>query len=169
MDDFDELDEESERRDSLEPKQDVRAAHCRKMAATVLKRAGITQPPVPVEILVQKAGLTTEVSSLPRGVDAVLRPADGVIEVASNQADVRQRFSIAHELGHHYLGHAHDESPIAETQANIFAGALLMPSLWLRRDLKDYRTPDALAARYEVSRDAIFIALKEARLLNKVR
>jgi Zn-dependent peptidase ImmA (M78 family) len=169
VDDFDGLEEESESRDPLEPKQDVRAAHCRKMAATVIKRAGITQPPVPVEILVQKAGLTMVVSALPRGVDAVLRPAEGIIEVATNQADVRKRFSIAHELGHHYLGHAHYESLVAEAQANIFAGALLMPSLWLRRDLKDSRSPDALAARYEVSREAIFIALKEAPLLNKVR
>lgn len=152
----------------FEPKEDVRAAHCRRVAANVLKKAGVTQPPVPVEELAQSAGLIVVRADLPRGVDALLRPNERQIEIASNQAQVRQRFSLAHELGHYHLGHAHNESQLAEAQANIFAGALLIPSLWLRRDLPKYRTPGALATRYQVSREAIFIALKDARLLNRL-
>lgn len=168
MGDFDEWAEEEERRGPVEPRGDVRAAYCRKVAQTLLKRAGVKEPPVPVEVLAAKAGLNIVKADLPRGVDATLRPVEGVIEVARDQAGVRRRFSIAHELGHHCLGHAHGDSSVAESQANIFAGALLAPGSWLRHDLPLYRTPDALAQRYQVSREVIFIALKDARLLNKI-
>lgn len=152
----------------FEPKEDVRAAYCRKVAANVLLKAGVTQPPVPVEALAKNTGLIVVKADLPRGVDALLRPDLRQIELAANQAHVRQRFSLAHELGHYHLGHAHNESRVAEAQANIFAGALLIPSLWLRRDLAKYRTAETLAIRYQVSREAIFIALKESRLLNRL-
>lgn len=159
---------EEERPGLLDPREDVRAAYCRKLAQIVLKRAGVTEPPVPVAQIAKNEGLAVIECDLPRDVDAILVPHNHRIEVARGQASVRQRFSIAHELGHHFLRHAHGESPVAEQQANIFAGALLAPSRWLRRDIGVYRTPDALAARYEVSREAIFIALKDGSLLNKL-
>jgi Zn-dependent peptidase ImmA (M78 family) len=92
-----------------------------------------------------------------------------VIQLATGQARVRQRFSLAHEIGHHLLGHRHGESELAERQANIFAGALLVPPTWLRRDVTSGMTAEALATRYDVSREVIFIALKDARLLKKLR
>ena len=152
----------------IEPREDVRATYCRKVAETLLKRSGVTQPPVPVRHLAEKAGLAVVEADLSRGVDAVLKPEERVIEIARGQAGVRQRFSIAHELGHHCLGHAHGESDVGEQQANIFAGALLVPRAWVKRDLPIEKTPEALARKYEVSSPTMFIALKDARLLNKI-
>lgn len=108
---------------------------------------------------------------LPRGVDARLRVsgASRVIELASGQARVRHRFSTAHELGHTSLGHRHGETDVAEQEANAFAGALLVPQSWLRRDIDTFTTVTALAERYEVSRDVIFIAVQRARLLDRLR
>ncbi len=110
-------------------------------------------------------------SRLPRGLDARLVKSDdgSRIDVATGQARVRQRFSVAHELGHHCLGHTHDDGAVAEKQANIFAGALLVPHAWLAADVKSGLSPTELAGRYDVSSDVLFIALKDGRLLNKVR
>lgn len=168
MDDTEEWADEGYRGRPIEPLEDVRAAYCRKVAETLLKRSGVKRPPVPVRLLAEKAGLTVVEADLPSGVDATLRPEERVIEIARGQAGVRHRFSIAHELGHHCLGHFHGESDVGEQQANIFAGALLVPKEWLKKDLPVERTPDALARKYEVSRQTMFIALKDARLLNKI-
>jgi Zn-dependent peptidase ImmA (M78 family) len=53
----------------------------------------------------------------------------------SSEVDVRQRFTIAHELGHHVLGHGprprdttfSDQFDSYEIAANQFAAELLMP------------------------------------------
>ena len=170
MDAFDGHDEEETPglKHSEDAQRDLRVSYCRKLAQTVLKRAGLKQPPMPVHGLAQAQGFTVLESDLPRGVDALIAPDEARIEVAGGQSPVRHRFSIAHELGHHFLGHAHGDSSVAEQQSNIFAGALLVPGPWLRRDLSIYSGPDALAARYIVSREVIFIALKDARLLHKI-
>jgi Zn-dependent peptidase ImmA (M78 family) len=91
-----------------------------------------------------------------------------VIELARGQSRTRQRFSIAHELGHHLLHHCHGENDLAEKEANIFAGALLAPGSWLARDVASGLTSTSLAKKYEVSREVIFIAAKDARLLGRL-
>jgi Zn-dependent peptidase ImmA (M78 family) len=168
VDDTEEWIDEGYRGRPIEPREDVRAAYCRKVAETLLKRSGITEAPVPVRLLAEKAGLTVVEADLARGVDAILKPEERAIEIARGQAGVRHRFSIAHELGHHRLGHVHGESDVVEQQANIFVGALLVPRAWLKKDLPIVRTPEALARKYEVSSQTMFIALKDARLLNKI-
>lgn len=171
MDDVDVWDQDDGRgRDRVE-REDARPAFCRKYAERTLARFGIVEPPVPVDRLAAKLGLVVRIVDLPGGVDARLRIRDDqrVIELAAGQARVRHRFSLAHEIGHHLLGHRHGESELAERQANIFAGALLVPSAWLRRDVAGGMTADALPARYDVSREVIFIALKDGRLLKKLK
>jgi Zn-dependent peptidase ImmA (M78 family) len=129
---------------------------------------------VPVHDLAERLGFAVRVCALPAGVDGRLRVTDGdrLIELAAGQARVRHRFSLAHEVGHDRLGHHQDgsyETPLAELQADLFAGALLVPAAWLRRDVATHRTIPALVERYQVSREVMFIALKEARLLGRVR
>lgn len=172
MDEFDVWDEDDGRgeRAGVE-REDARASFCRKFAERTLARFSINEPPVPVDRLAAKLDILVRIIDLPRGVDARLRTREGqcIIELAAGQAHVRHRFSIAHELGHHLLGHQHGEVELAERQANIFAGALLAPPTWLRRDVGNGMTAEVLAARYQVSRDVLFIALKDARLLRKIR
>ena len=149
----------------------VRAALCRKSAQQLLKRCEVDGPPVPVEEVARQLGFDVRVVVLPRGVDARLRlsGASRLIELASGQARVRHRFSIAHELGHHFLGHRHGESDLAEQEANSFASALLVPQSWVKRDIDKFPSAAALAERYAVSRDVIFIAAQRARLLDRLR
>jgi len=171
VDDVDVWDEDDGREPGGVEREDARPAFCRKFAERTLARFGIVEPPVSVDRLAAKLGLLVRIVELPRGVDARLRVRDEerVIELAAGQARVRHRFSLAHELGHHLLGHRHGESKLAERQANIFAGALLVPPTWLRRDVAGGMTAEALAARYQVSREVLFIALKDGRLLKKLR
>lgn len=107
-----------------------------------------------------------------------------VIAVAQEQPEQRQRFTIAHELGHLLL---HDgievrvdkhfrvnlrssasskAEDVEEIEANAFAAELLMPRDFLLRDarkltldIEDEEQIAALARRYEVSRQAMTFRL----------
>jgi Zn-dependent peptidase ImmA (M78 family) len=167
---MDELEEEGWGRSAAERLR-ARTAFCRKAAEQLLKRCAVQQPPVPVEQIARELGFEIGIVDLSIGVDARLRVtgARRIIELASGQSGVRHRFSIGHELGHACLAHRHGETEVAEQEANAFAGALLVPAAWLRRDLDRFPTASALADRYQVSREVIFIAAQRARLLGKLR
>lgn len=149
----------------------VRVAFARKAAEQVLKRHGVRQPPVSVTDIAAALGFSLEEAVLRRGLDARMHHSGEAksIEVAAGTPSVRRRFSIAHELGHFCLGHAHDDGREAEQEANIFAGALLVPANWLRADVRRGVQTDELAARYEVSKEVVFIRLKDSRLLDQAR
>ncbi|WP_329888283.1 ImmA/IrrE family metallo-endopeptidase [Stenotrophomonas sepilia] len=86
---------------------------------------------------------------------------------------VRQRFTVAHELGHHFLNHGdrpRDSAPQfsttadpIEAQANRFAAELLMPAGSVRLLIVDHKVADisTLAQYFNVSE----IAMKY-RLMN---
>jgi Zn-dependent peptidase ImmA (M78 family) len=93
-----------------------------------------------------------------------------VIWVNRDQARTRQRFTLAHELGHHLLRHADtfhldlggDLAPNAtgghpnydwraERAANEFAASLLMPASMVRRAAATATDVAALASQFKVS------------------
>ena len=87
-----------------------------------------------------------------------------VIEYNMSESPVRQRFTIAHELGHFALGHASAPRDMpsnfttavaddSERQANQFAAELLMPASELRLLLQSGRFRDiaALASAFKTS------------------
>lgn len=108
-----------------------------------------------------------------------------VIGLNQSQHDVRQRFTIAHELGHFIL---HKDQPlfvdyyrgsklfrsnqrgsnyIVEKQANFFAASLLMPKKLINSELKklsedmDYDSKvDVLSTKFKVSFQAMDFRLK---------
>lgn len=131
------------------------------------------------------------------GADIVLQPytgeisgvvhrnKDGSAVIGINSLDLteRQRFTIAHEIGHLIL-HAHEQLhvdrnfPIGlrsgisgkaidrnEIEANQFAAALLMPPAFIAEDIKPLIGTDALRAvkklarKYKVSNEAMSIRL----------
>jgi Zn-dependent peptidase ImmA (M78 family) len=107
-----------------------------------------------------------------------------IIGVNSNQSKVRQRFTIAHELGHFFL---HQGNPFhidkaqmkfrnalsgegtntEEVEANAFAAALLMPTRFIEAEisvddldaLDDADKVDRLAKQFKVSSQALLIRL----------
>ena len=158
----------------------------KRRAAELLRRARVRKAPIPVERLA--ALLKAEIVLQPFSGEVsgiVHRNKDGsaVIGVNSSDAPQRQRFTIAHELGHLLLhavedlhvdknfpiglrngisGKAVDES---EIEANQFAAALLMPSDLLGKDVQRLTGTDVLIAiqklarKYRVSEQAMSIRL----------
>lgn len=149
----------------------------------MLQRAGITEPPVPVEDLAVNLGIQVVRSRSSGGESGFTLRNSNVVTIGINQntSAKRQRFTIAHELGHYFL---HEGKPLIvdksirvsfrddvssmateteEIQANAFAADLLMPSGWVRdctRDLvESVRNRDdliaRLASRFNVSEEAM--------------
>ena len=129
-----------------------RAQH---VAQTLIGRHHVDAPPVPVERIVAAEGLKVVYETLQKETSAVLvRQPDGtrVIGVNALHAPTRQRFSLAHELGHavlHFDPQAPEQSEAVvdrplqvlfrdglasagtnrvEIDANAFAAELLMPA-----------------------------------------
>ena len=158
-------------------------------AAKLLEDNCVRRAPIPVDAIARAIGLDVRYAPTTDDVSGALI-RDGktaVIAVNSAQHEHRQRFTIAHEIGHFILHkrtnrHFDEDFRIdfrnsvsseatqrSEIEANKFAAALLMPEEFLRRDLLrmdiDETDPDqaiqTLAVRYKVSRRAM-----ELRLLN---
>lgn len=115
---------------------------------------------------------------LPKDVYAITHTdSQGTIIGYNENASVtRQRFSVAHELGHLHMGHLHGQSSIDldskdndEIEANAFATELLMPQAPLTKDIKSgIKDPETLAKRYQVSPEAMWWRLSKTGLINKL-
>ena len=164
-----------------------RHALVRRKAEQLLREAGIVAPPVPVEQLAEHMGALVRYAPFDGQMSGLLhRSEDGnraLIGVNSRHPTVRQRFSIAHELGHlalhepafqidehAFVSFRNSKSSSAsdphEIEANQFAAALLMPEALLRTCLDQLgENPDVeesirkLAQRFDVSTQAMTIRL----------
>ncbi len=169
------------------PRRWIRLQKVRKTAAELLARFNIEAPPVPVRRLARGCNASiVRVAGREDDIDGFLYREGGeaVIGVNQDQATVRQRFTIAHEIGHlllheHSLVHvdrgfrvrlrssaSREGTDLDEMEANRFAAELLMPSAFLRADLEEWeldlaadRQLRALAKRYGVSTQALAIRL----------
>jgi Zn-dependent peptidase ImmA (M78 family) len=157
-------------------------------AKHLLQRHGISKPPVDVERLAKREGIRVVEEKLESEVSGMLyrEGARAVILVNEDDAPVRKRFSIAHELGDFVL----HTSPVfvdrrvrfrdatssqgtfrEEIAANRFAAELLMPEFWVLQEasrLRQRRFPPTdeeligeLANIFQVSQQAV-----EHRLAN---
>lgn len=143
-------------------------------------------PPVDLKLVADVVDAEIRYLDLKDDISGILyRQKDHrVIVVNKNHAPARQRFSIAHEVGHLAL-HRGEEVHVdqgfrinlrdprsataedaEEIEANAFAANLLMPSAWLHRDVKDETLDLAdeteikrLAERYGVSKQAMIFRL----------
>lgn len=145
------------------------------IAQDTLKRLKVSDLPIPIEEIASKLGV--KISRAPSSeFSGMLIRKDGraLIGISSNEAPVRQRFTIAHELGHFLLHRQKDafvdyrdnKSAIMRTprekQANAFAAALLMPKDQLVKDFRKFARNGfsddelkLLAERYDVSVDSM--------------
>jgi hypothetical protein len=123
-----------------------------------------SQVPVDVAAIAHAAGLTIELGRYQH--NGQLRDHK-IIEVPVDQSNTRQRFTIAHELGHATLRHtvAHDK---IEIEANAFAAELLLPREKLRVAVDGGLTFQMIAERFGASRQATLHALQSSSLLRKV-
>jgi IrrE N-terminal-like domain len=133
-------------------------------AARKLWEAHSSRIPVDVVAIARAAGLEVQFG---RFEHAGRLLNDSKIEVPEGDPLVRQRFTVAHEFGHATLRHRVPADKL-EVEANAFAAELLLPSQELRRAATEGLGFEAIAARFEASRQATLFALMSARLLDKL-
>ncbi len=127
-----------------------------KKAKELLENQGITGPPVPVEVIARKIGaeLVFEPFTGEDDISGILyrKGKQRIIGINSAHPKTRQRFSIAHEIGHLVLhtkrlfvdkvvrvDFRDSISSLAinneEISANVFAAGLLMPRDFIEREI----------------------------------
>lgn len=139
--------------------------------------------PIKISGIAKALGLTVRASTLPVGISGEIRPnpaEDGkyIIKVNRHDSPARQRFTVAHEIGHFLLhrdqigGGIQDDalyrstlSDRREAEANRLAADLLMPTALLEDAMARARllgaedVPSYLAKQFEVSEAAMKIRL----------
>ncbi len=162
------------------------------VARQLLERFG-EHLPTDVEAIVKALGITIRAQELEDSVSGMLVIKDGrtTIGVNENHHPNRQRFTLAHELGHFLLhsntssifidasiiffrdGTSSDGSKAQEIEANAFAAELLMPEKQLREfinnqplDAFDEGAVRRLATQFGVSAQALTIRLTRLELIN---
>jgi Zn-dependent peptidase ImmA (M78 family) len=156
-------------------------------AQEVLKEAGISSAPVPVDALARGHGAQLSFEPFRGGISGMLFRDERrkVIGVNATHGPTRQRFTIAHELGHLLLHedrqiivdtHVYRRDDVSsmgteqqEIEANAFAAELLMPRSLVEKEAGALVTQNPtisakqlvgrLAAKFEVSQQAMEIRL----------
>jgi Zn-dependent peptidase ImmA (M78 family) len=151
----------------------------------------IVHPPVHVALIANNAGILIREAPTGTNISGALVKSGGGIFIALNNAHHinRQRFTVAHELAHYYLGHVETDLHVdgdftinrdqtsseatnaKEILANRFAAELLMPTDFLVRDAADLLPLDQqkiqrLCKRYQVSEQAMTIRLTNLGFLS---
>jgi Zn-dependent peptidase ImmA (M78 family) len=170
--------------------------NARGLAEKLAEERGFSVPPVDVRRIAQDHGLPVLFEALGEGISGVLVTHGGSSYIGVTKADAhcRQRFTIAHELGHYFLRHRFEEGSvhvdhghsvsyradrkapsfdIREYEANQFAACLLMPSKMIRgaiarlsptSGLWDFHVVQ-LATQFDVSEQAMTIRLSTLGLM----
>lgn len=161
-------------------------AQVERLTVELLKKSNISRPPVPVEKVAEAEGFRLIREFLDSDLSGFYVKQIGVPTIGVNvaHAPVRQRFTIAHELGHALL-HANEHydrefrrdhmSASAvdpdEIDANTFAASLLMPADWVREkwaettDLLDDAWLVRTARQFGVSTQSLMYRIENLNLL----
>ena len=146
----------------------------RKIARKLLKDAKISDIPVSLQMVLNYVKSQQDLDVLKYNfgdkVSGVLVSIGNKATIGFNpeHAWVRRRFTIAHELGHLYIGHTcngWDINSNKEIEANQFAAELLVPLMFIKKDFAKQRDLNELAKRYVVSKEALCLHLMECRVI----
>lgn len=138
-------------------------------AQELLKESGASEPPIDVKALAKGCGVLVLPYTFEDDLSGLVVELDGGAAIGVNKDHplVRQRFTIAHELGHYLMGH-HERFHIdlgrgdsvgtppgydwmSERAANDFAAELLMPAWMIQRFDDGERSASELAELFDVS------------------
>jgi Zn-dependent peptidase ImmA (M78 family) len=169
-----------------------------KIAADILGDVTIESLPIKVDRIAKDRGLSIKPSDLGDDVSGVLVISESTSAIGYNhkESGVRQRFTIAHELGHYEL-HKHQMNLFIdkkeytvlfrdanskegkykfEREANAFAAALLMPEKLVLDAINKYHfhiTEDTevkkLAKMFDVSMAAMTLRILNLNLYMRVK
>lgn len=158
---------------------------------SILAQDDLRTVPVDLNKIARLANANVEIADLKPGLSGFAYQKNGMKFIGVSTADgtERQRFTLAHELGHLFLHkddamrydqglmmlrneHSSDGTDIKEIEANRFAAELLMPEEELRRDLAESPSIDfmvdssmtkkyvkKLAEKYQVSPRAMNVRI----------
>jgi len=157
-------------------------------ARKALADAGIVTPPVSPHRVAQQLGIQVRYKAVDRDISGFIsrRGDAAVVGINTHHHLNRQRFTLAHEIGHFclhgskelYIDHVPKFRDVKsskavdpeEIEANLFAAELLMPEEFLMKDMAamedDRMTSEAvanLAKRYGVSPEAMRTRLERIR------
>jgi Zn-dependent peptidase ImmA (M78 family) len=153
------------------------------IVTSLLERSQTTQPPVSLARIAKLwAGLEVTLEDIDgEGFILDLGRVGGQIMVKRHSKFERQRYSVAHELGHWQLKEfgiplngslKADRDQAVEKWCNKFACALLIPKPWIKRDLQHVEgralvnTILCLPDKYKVSRESLLIRVAEVSFIN---
>lgn len=169
-----------------------------KEAQKLIDALNINAAPVEIEKIAEYAGCTVKPFDDDKdGVSGIFMFNNKVPTIGynNNQSPVRQRFTIAHELGHYILHSDNDPKEVyvdnnaflplfrdensstgtslIEQQANAFAAAILMPEKFVAEEIKNLKldltdeSPEIadLAKKFNVSLMAMSIRLANLHLV----
>lgn len=146
----------------------------RNLANRYLEEAGISQPPVPTNLIARASGdIPIEVRQVPlkayRG--AVWRLNDcWVVQLNSNDSTARQRFTLYHEI-FHILAHSkatpvfrkaacQREGTFNEMLADHFSGACLVPEKLVKKIWPKIKDVNKMAALFDVPKPIMWFGLR---------
>lgn len=148
----------------------------RKLVNKLLSKAKIYTPPINLNNLI-RANSEIKVKGDDLGKADGASVGKNLILFNNKQVVVRQRFTVAHELGHIILGHNTNGSPKTintqsrdpnEVMANRFAAELLIPEKFLRNETLAQLSVSELAAKYWVSKETMVYRIKDTIYINKI-
>lgn len=159
-----------------------------KIVEDLQQNLGVRSTPVQIEEIAEKLGIRIKRAPSDDFSGLLLRK-DGraLIGINDSESHVRQRFTIAHELGHFFLHQAKDafvdyrdnQSGIVrsfkEREANMFAAAFLIPRKLLVADVQKISSKgifdpeiESLARKYDVSKESMNYRLLNLGLSSKI-
>ncbi|KAA9331156.1 ImmA/IrrE family metallo-endopeptidase [Adhaeribacter soli] len=161
------------------------------LTTSILKDLNVTKAPIDIVNIAIKKGVTIKPYDLGDGVSGVLVVDKDKSVIGYNPSEhvVRQRFTIAHELGHFIMhrsqaelfvdkekvlfrNHASSTGEIKrEREANNFAASILMPEYLIYKEINDRHIDSIdetaikeLAKVFNVSQQAMTIRLTKLNL-----
>jgi Zn-dependent peptidase ImmA (M78 family) len=158
-----------------------RIGMARNIARKLLAEVEIKNPPVLIRDIINHIKNQRDLSVYPwafgNDTDGI-QITDGeraTIGYNQSQHPHRQRFTVAHEIGHLLLGHTgknfildlNSKKP-EEIEANQFAAELLMPLEMIKKDLQNKKKAKDIANKYNVSEEAVWWRLYDCKLITKI-
>ncbi len=159
-----------------------RIGFVRQTARKLLADVGINNPPILIRNIIDHIKKEKDLSIYPW---AFGNDADGIQITEGEKATIgynqeqhphRQRFTVAHEIGHLLLGHTGENFILdlnskkpEEIEANQFAAELLMPLKMLKKDFQNgKKNAKDIAKAYNVSEEAVWWRLYDCKLITKI-
>lgn len=159
----------------------IRKDYARARARISLKESGVVRPPTNLERICNEIGVQVHYHCTEGMEDSFMFLHHSVyhIVIAISGYQTRDRWSLAHELGHILLGHCNlykvdtldkdflteAERYILDREADIFAEELLMPIQWVEKHRDS--SINQLRKVFNVSKEAITIRINNLPYVSK--